>query len=384
MTKDDKAKVARPGPFTSAISLGFQAIGMPHFKKKLILRACRERGVATCPLEALTTSNLPDWVRALVPTLCSICSLSDQPFSNEEIREVGTRETQDGNPVKCIFLGVHDGLCNRLRALVSGICWAEDLSCRLVLSWPYGNIANYSRFEDLFDVGSLPSFVMAIPCELGSVSRVRSATEMESFVAAASKNGGSSLLLKSSDQFHESDRERWVRHLRALRPTQEILTRVSEVLEGAPEPRIGVLVRLHGHVVSAEESPLSAFLPAMREENPNAMFVVATDDDHARDCLQKEFPGRCVFPARFRERDYHRSREGMKEVLVDWICLSRCSRMLVSYMSSFGYGAADYGGAELVEIRRNTSPGHDTELARGDGAAPVAATAGTDTEAPCR
>ena len=356
MTRDDETKDARPGPISSVISLGFRAIGMPHFKKKLVLRACRERGVARCPMEALTSFDLPDRVRALVPEFCSICSFTDEPYRNAEILEVGTRETQDGNPIKCIFLQVFGGLCNRLRALVSGICWAEDLSCRLIVSWPYDNIASYSRFEDLFDVGSLPSFVTAIPCQLGSFRTVPSATEMESLVAIAAGNGRPLLRLRSSDYFHESDPERWVRHLRALRPTQEILTRVSEVLERAPGPRIGIWVRRRGHEKSAEESPLSAFLEAMRKEDSETVFVVATDDDEAKAYLENEFPGRCLFPSRFRERDCHRSREGMKEVLVDWICLTRCSRILVSYWSSFGYVAKDYGGSELVEIRRSTSP----------------------------
>ena len=354
MTKDEETMDGRPGPISSAISLGFRAIGMPHFKKKLGLRACRERCVARCPVEALT--NLPDRVRTLVPTFCSICSFTDQPYSNAEILEVGARETRDGNPIKCIFLQVHGGLCNRLRSLVSGICWAEDLSCRLVLSWPYDNQVTYCRFEDLFDVGSLPSFVTVIPCQMGSVSTCHSAAEMESWAATASRNGGSSLRLLSSDQFHESDQERWVRHLRALRPTQEILTRVSEVLERAPGARTGILVRRHGHELTTQESPLAAFLEPMRKEDSETVFVVATDDDEAQACLENEFPGRCLFPARFRERDFHRSREGMKEVLVNFICLARCPRILGAYWSSFGYVAADYGGSELVEIRRSTSP----------------------------
>ena len=353
MTNGDGARDEKRGLISSAISLGFRAIGMPRFKKKLALRACRERYVATCPVEALT--NLPDGVRTLVPTLCSVCSFTDQPCGNAELPEVSTRETQNGNSIRCIFLQVHGGLCNRLRSLVSGICWAEDLSCRLVVSWPYDNQVTFCRFEDLFDTGSLPSFVTVIPCQLGSVRNCRSAAEMQSWAATASKNGESSLRLLSSDQFHESDQERWVRHLRALRPTQEILARVSEVLERAPGARTGVLVRRHGHDKTTEESPLSEFLEPMRKEDTKTVFVVASDDDEAQTCLESEFPGRCLFPARFREPDFHRSREGMKEVLVNFICLSRCPRILAAYWSSFGYVAADYGGSEIVEIRRSTN-----------------------------
>jgi hypothetical protein len=350
MTNNGEMRDEKPGLVSSAISLGFRTFGVPRFKKKLALRACRERFVATCPVEALTT--LPDGVRTLVPTLCSICSLTDQPHGNAEIPEVSTRETQVGNSIRCIFLQVHGGLCNRLRSLVSGICWAEDLSCRLVVSWPYDNQVTYCRFEDLLDPGSLPSYVTVIPCQLGAVTACRSESEMGSRVASASRNGDSSLRLLSSDQFHESDQERWVGHLRALRPTREILARVSDVLEPAPGPRIGVLVRRHGHEVTTEESPLSEFLQPMRKEDPHTVFVVASDDDDAQACLENEFPGRCLFPARFRERDFHRSREGMKEVLVNFICLARCPRILAAYWSSFGYVAADYGGAQLVEIRR--------------------------------
>lgn len=348
---DEEKKRARLSPRSSALSLGLKAIGMPRLRKRIAVKACRERSVARCPVEALT--GQPDRVRTLVPALCSICSHTSQPHSDGEMPGIAAQRENHGGSIKCIYLEVFGGLCNRLRTLVAGICWAEDTSSRLVVSWPYDNMVCYCRFEDLFDVSSLPSFVTVVPCPLGSAPTCNSPAEMERWVTTATADGRSSLRLRSSERFHESDEKRWVSHLRALRPTQEILARVSEVLEHAPEPRIGVLVRLHGHARSTEESPLSAFIEPMREENPAAVFVVATDNDEAEVYLEKEFPGRCVFPARFRERDYHRSREGMKEVLVNFICLARCPRMLASYWSSFGYVAADYGGSELVEIRRS-------------------------------
>jgi hypothetical protein len=336
------------------LSLPLKAIGMARVRKELASRACRERSVAQCPMEVLT--SLPDGFRNVLPMVCHVCSWIDQPGGDTDVLGIGALDTPDRSSVKSLFLEVCGGLGNRLRTLVSGICLAEDLSCRLVLSWPYDNKVCYCRFEDLFDIGSLPSFATVIPCRLGSVSPCQSPTEIESRVAIATGSGDASLRLISNEQFHVSDQERWVRHLRALRPTQDILARVSEVLERAPGARTGILVRRHGHEKTTQESPLSEFLEPMRKEDPGTVFVVATDDDEAQACLENEFPGRCLFPARFRERDYHRSREGMKEVLVNFICLARCSRILGAYWSSFGYVAADYGGSELVEIRRSTSP----------------------------
>lgn len=259
-------------------------------------------------------------------------------------------------PIRRLLLQTQGGMCNRLRALVSGICWAEDLSCGLVVRWPY-DPRFLCRFEDLFEIGSLPSFVSVTTCPLKSAIRCKSPTEMDLLVRGTIERNMPFLSMASYSHFHESDPERWIRHLRALRPTRDVAERVNTRLGLQTQSRVGVHVRAFASEIPSmrpedrpnfEQSPLSAFLVRMKREDPGTLFVVATNDDDVQSDLEREIPGRCLFPCRIRDSG---CREGMKEALVDLLCLARCHRILGTYWSSFTELAADYGGAEMEIVR---------------------------------
>jgi hypothetical protein len=114
------------------------------------------------------------------------------------------------------------------------------------------------------------------------------------------------------------------------------------------------------HHIAAEErhafrrsaSFLSAFLQRMKSEDPGTLFVVATNDDSIQTFFERGMPGRCLFPARLRDpKGGMGSREGMKEAIVDLLCLARCHRILGSSASTFTRLATAYGGAELEIVR---------------------------------
>ena len=49
-----------------------------------------------------------------------------------------------------LVLEVNAGLCNRIRAFVSGLCWAEKLNRRLVVCWPDEKPECAATFSNLF------------------------------------------------------------------------------------------------------------------------------------------------------------------------------------------------------------------------------------------
>lgn len=239
-----------------------------------------------------------------------------------------------------IHLQVCAGLANRLRALVSGICFAEDLKRPLVLHWPPIEPSCCAHFEALFDPSSLPPFVTVVP-EYPERQRLTQCLSQEDLDKLKEKEGQGVYNLKSYGWFHRSDPERWLKHLRALKPSQYIEERLSNL---SFDDTLGVHIRRGDNEKSIQGSPLSVFLDLLAV-NPSPKFLVATDDADVRAIFQKHFPQKCVFVANVLARN---TEQGMIEAAIDFFALSRCEKILGSVYSSFSDIAALYGKAELI------------------------------------
>jgi hypothetical protein len=243
-----------------------------------------------------------------------------------------------------VHLQVLAGFANRLRALVSGICLAEDYGIKLVVHWSIDH-ACAARLETLLDPSTLPSFVTFTHLPLLKAYSCLSADDMAHVKKAWDRQ--KPLVLKSYGHFHTTDRERWNRHFRALKPTQEILEAVEARLPPFDPSRfLGVHIRRGDNVKSIEQSPLSAFYSFLDKDD--SFLVVATDDEGVRGEMKQRYNGRTWFPARLLERH---TEEGMKEAAIDFFCLARCPKILGSVYSSFTDLAALYGSCELVLAR---------------------------------
>lgn len=237
-----------------------------------------------------------------------------------------------------MYLQVCGGIGNRLRALVSGICWAEDLGRRLIVMWWQDNSCQCS-FDKLFDPSGWPSWVeIRAGCLDGEVPVCLQSDE---FVAA-----GYPLAFKSYGHFHSSDPQRWLRYLRALRPVASIQARVDSLPR---EGLLGIHIRRGDNYKAAEDSPISAYLYEIWKHYQGAgHYVIATDCSEAQFVFLRLFQWRCIFPA----HNIHRySEQGIYEAVVDFFSLARCPVILGSAHSSFTDMAAAYGGAELKIIR---------------------------------
>jgi hypothetical protein len=229
--------------------------------------------------------------------------------------------------VREIELEVGSGLCNRITALVSGICLAEDLHCRLRVWWPFsaGKCAAY--FSDLFDTKSLPPWVWLTDGR-SSGTGIMCTTEPDAIALARSGK-----MIKSNSVFHRSDPDRWHRHLQALLPLPEILAGVrgNGLMLPAGFIPVGVHVRRTDNLRSVQRSPLAAFITAMKNM-PEAYFFVASDDQRVVEKLVKKFPDRVYCHERLRARN---SVEGMKEAMVSLYTLALCRVILGSYGSTY-------------------------------------------------
>lgn len=233
------------------------------------------------------------------------------------------------------------GLANRLRALVSGICLAEDYGLPLILHWSIDH-ACAAKFESLFKLSSLPSFARVTHLPLLKAYPCLTPENLEHVKKVWDRK--LPLTLKSYEQFHRTDMPRWIKHLRAIQPTDSLLEEVEKRLPPFDQSRfLGVHIRRGDNDKAIAGSPYSAFLK--RLENDDSFLVVATDDEEIREDLKQRFPGRLWFPAKIRNRH---TEEGIQEAVIDFFCLTRCPKILGSVSSSFTEIASLYAGNELV------------------------------------
>lgn len=241
-----------------------------------------------------------------------------------------------------ITLEVLAGMGNRIRALVSAICLAEDLEENLHVIWPANDPACMIRFDDLFEKNNLPKWLQIDmgPLEGKSV-QIDTEEDFQTWLMSSPR-----LPIKSYKPFYKNETEQWLKVLRSFKPNPIIVEQVSHSF--LQETCVGVHIRRGDHQKAKTFSPLDAFLEKMREESETTKFIVATDSAAVKRDLQAIFGQRLWFPATSLTR---MTRTGMQSALLDFLALSRCSKILGSYDSSFSHMAALYGKVPLVVIK---------------------------------
>jgi hypothetical protein len=243
-----------------------------------------------------------------------------------------------------IHLQVLAGLSNRLRSLVSGICLAEDYNCNLVVHWSLDHACG-ALFEQLFDPSTLPPFVTITPFPLLKAYHILSENDTEMIKTKWDRKHP--LVVKSYAHFYTEDMSRWLTHLRKIQPRKEILDEVSQRLPPFDPTRfLGVHIRRTDHVKCIAASPLEAFLQKL--DNTESFLIAATDDVGVRRELEMRYQGRIFFASHVLERF---SEIGMREALIDFLCLSRCPFILGSTHSSYSEMAGLYGGCTVEFVK---------------------------------
>ena len=240
-----------------------------------------------------------------------------------------------------IHLQVCAGFCNRIRALVSGICLAEDLNMPLVIHWFPNSPECVCRFMSVLDGESLPKTVKVIPEDTFQTQEVKSREQWNVIYQNWDKK--SDLYIKSYSIFYSN--ENYDKHLRNLRPSRQVKEfldrRCSSVIWNEA---IGIHIRRGDHTAAIQNSPTEHFFTIMRKDK-ETFYVVCTDDMTVRKQMEVEFGDRCVFPALVLTR---KSEEGMIQGVADFFALTKCSKIIGSSGSSFCEIAARYGNSELT------------------------------------
>jgi hypothetical protein len=237
-----------------------------------------------------------------------------------------------------VVLEVCAGLGNRLRAMVSGFCAAEEIGRSLRIVWGLEPSCGAS-FEQLFE-NEFPGviFYKSMPAGTKKTMCLSPADWL------AVKDMDAPIVIKSYGQFTEN-RERFLYWLRQLRPRREIVEATDPIFLLGPV--VGIHMRRGDHVKCIANSPTSLFIDAMRRYPKDTVFFVASDSDEDRERLEWQFPGQVRTVAQNLVRD---TAAGMVDAMKDFVALSRCSEILGTKGSSFSEMAAAYGDKPLHQL----------------------------------
>lgn len=238
-----------------------------------------------------------------------------------------------------ITIEVLAGMGNRIYPLVSAMCLAQDLGETLHIIWPANNPACMIRFDDLFDRSALPTWVQIDmgPLEEHSVE-IQTEDDCKKWISSPTPR----LPIRSQHPFYKYEHEQWLKILRSLVPKVQVQHPFLN------ESCVGVHIRRGDHQKAKKFSPTELFIEKMKEESQTTKFIIATDSASVKRELEAIFGERVWFPAQSLSRMTHL---GMQSALSDFVALSKCSKILGSYESSFGKVSALYGNVPFFVIK---------------------------------
>jgi hypothetical protein len=254
-----------------------------------------------------------------------------------------------------LIIRVQGGFCNRLRAIVSTVLWAEDLNVGLIIHWPEepGHMA--CRMDEILDIKTIPRLIEFHTGYIRNARQVLSHADMESVMAVQGLLRGSEIRIESYSIFHNDLLHRSERALDILRKI-DVLPYLRSKVDCVKEGLVGIHIRRTDHVKCIAASPLSAFenyLNSASGEN----FLLATDDAEVKAKFKEIYKN-----SRYLEDLPHPNNSLVSPVtvlgrvtkeqqingIVDWLLLQRCTRIVASKGSSFSELAAWRAGIPLV------------------------------------
>jgi hypothetical protein len=232
-----------------------------------------------------------------------------------------------------IYLHVLAGFGNRLRALVSGICLAEDLKKKLVILWKPNSTCKIS-FPECFDVKSLPySYNQTMQTE--NFANIKT-YDIENY------KENTTITIESYYPFYKAYTSRWYEHLRSIRFNKSFND------DPLKENVIGIHIRRTDHLDSIKHYPNQYFIEKIKselEKDSTVQFYLATDCEETKEIILKNFKDRIITNKFLLNRN---SKNGMIHALTDFLKLSQCSKVIGSTYSSYSTMAAAYGNKPFI------------------------------------
>lgn len=283
-------------------------------------------------------------------------------------------------PKTTLYLRPLNGLCNRMRAIASARALAVASDARLIVFWETNHDVGV-RYDELFLADGGFTVVNVAPHQsLRDALVFLLYSEMER-VKGIPVSWITRLLFRNRilrqvrpGQFSRAELEHFVRQNQrtlvsswwsfygdpepdfsffSLHPFEQ--AEVDEVSQQFGVRTIGVHIRRTDNVNAIRFSPTHAFVGAMKDcvkADPDVRFFLSTDSVETEHKLKAIFGGRLIT----RQRTISRNTiDGMRDAIVDLFILSRTSRILGSYYSTFSETAASIGSIKWVTVTDDVS-----------------------------
>ena len=251
------------------------------------------------------------------------------------------------------------GLCNRLRAIASGIRLARECHEQLRIDWYYCPIKRWAPalgmaipYTRIFEVPSefTVSNHLRVKYEMPWDRRIYDPTKADIF----SEKHGEAFVEQCLSGSREENKRFWTCYnfypssdYSWLRPRQEILIEVDRILTEFGLNTVGVHIRRTDNRWSIEHSPLSFFTMKIEEEidkDGKVKIFLATDSETAKTELLQRYSDHIITRRNVGSRYTFK---GEVDGLVDLLLLSRTCKVYGSYRSSYSELAAQIGKIPL-------------------------------------
>lgn len=255
------------------------------------------------------------------------------------------------------------GLCNRMRSIASAVHIAKKLNRPLRIFWNQYEGLN-AKFSDLFQPIPVEKtfvedtqkwkyrinyrkdyllrriFLMNYTQVLYNIS-----VQNEKNIFSKIKDKRGDLLLISCFDMSEMYPLRQI-----FIPTPEIQGMIDEMTRQFTNHTIGIHIRRTDNTMSIRESPISSFVEFMEreiEKDAKVTFYIASDDKEVKEFMQNKFSHRVLFSNIELSRS---SLLGMKMAVSELFALSKTTKILGSYYSSYSQIAAELGGIPIQYV----------------------------------
>jgi len=266
------------------------------------------------------------------------------------------------------------GLTNRLRFIASAIWLKEKTADQLIVIWnenfelncPYhllfeaqDNFIVRKRrktdglIESFNQVAGIKKFMTRATNKLLNINNCISEADVQRLVWSGKLDIYETALryrkiyIRSCQEFGDN-----ASALKQFKPILDLRRKIDDIIGNFGENTIGVHVRRTDNEMSISNSPLDLFIEKMREEvdlHPETNFFLCTDDEEEEQRLIKEFGNKIIV---YKKELNRQSVTGMQDAVVDLYCLSKTSKILGSYWSSFSETAAKMNDLPLVTIQK--------------------------------
>jgi len=251
------------------------------------------------------------------------------------------------------------GLCNRMRAMASGVYIARKLSCPVSVYWNE-NRDCFAEFSDLFQPVHVDG--VSVKPYLRSDFYLALDRKRNFYIPGVIRNFIFDKQIVDCKCMDDSEIEKLQGHIFMISggfvakcysltelfvPTIEIQEQINGLRSQYSENVFGIHIRRTDNMWSIQNNEIDDYLRYMDqkiETNPDVKFYLATDSMDVKRLMINRYGDRIVFHKAILERT---SVQGMKDAVVDLWCLSLTKEIIGSFYSSYSETASELGDIEL-------------------------------------